>query len=971
MQTPEHNTEPFCNSILGALLREVHPAWRQGRLRVEATRSIKGRHGQHPDILIHHELNIHVAVECEFDDENEKSVEQDACSRLGRNVASTGHPIHNVCMVRYPAHLRGVSQDDLKHLMGLEMYLFAFFSLDSNDQPQRFPVSGWLSGNVALLADTIEMSALSERLLEKSAARLETGISEAAGILSESQGEWQDRLAAELYQIRSKQTLLMACAIIANALIFHSHIEGQQGIKTLDELEDLETGVLTKKALRDCWHWVLENVNYWPIFDLARRLLAPVPNHLGQEVIKKLLKTSQSLHEMGSAIHHDITGRMFQGLIADRKFLATYYTLPTSASFLAEIAIDRLEVDWSQPDAISALRIADPACGTGTLLTAVYRAIRMRHRRTGGDDKELHTFMMERVFYAADIMPAATHLTAALLASVHPGTTFGNTQVITMPYGPIVSGTNNRELSLGALDLLVAEEGATLFSTGRTSLHGKNRNQRDEGMSIDIPHESMDLVIMNPPYTRLVGKEKSTTGDNPHAAFAGFKMKPEDQKAMVRKARRLRGQTKTKTGSDSAGLASYFMNLAHVKLRRGGVLAAVLPFTFTTGIAWDNTRAMLQTHFHDVLVVSLATDKKGQRAFSADTQMAECLVVATKRSTPVTEKEAHDTCFANLLMPLRALPAAHLLGKLGAKQFSTKGGQIRIGDSAAVKYLGAPLKRGNPAGIREPAIAECAINLLKHHRLCLPHATTDYPLSLTSLEHMGHTGLYHLQILLHSGNTGDAPFFRGNKLQKGEEVTYPALWNHDHKQETCLDVHPDYALEVRDNYQERAKEVWRTASRLHLSQEFRLNSQSLAVCLTPKKTIGGRAWPNFTPHKTEWNVPILLWSNCTLGLILWWWIGARQQPGRSNFSISTLPALPMLDCRMLTPRQILKCNDLYESLRYKSFKSAHQAFCDDTRQELDSKLLADVLGLPSAVLEPLGLLRSLWCAEPTVHGYKG
>ena len=35
---------------------------------------------------------------------------------------------------------------------------------------------------------------------------------------------------------------------------------------------------------------------------------------------------------------HDLTGRIFQRLIADRKYLATFYTLPASAALLARLA---------------------------------------------------------------------------------------------------------------------------------------------------------------------------------------------------------------------------------------------------------------------------------------------------------------------------------------------------------------------------------------------------------------------------------------------------------------------------------------------------------------------------------------------------------------------------------------------------------------------------------------------------------
>ena len=38
-------------------------------------------------------------------------------------------------------------------------------------------------------------------------------------------------------------------------------------------------------------------------------------------------------------------------------FLATFYTLPESACLLAELAVERLDVDWSDRSAIEGLRV--------------------------------------------------------------------------------------------------------------------------------------------------------------------------------------------------------------------------------------------------------------------------------------------------------------------------------------------------------------------------------------------------------------------------------------------------------------------------------------------------------------------------------------------------------------------------------------------------------------------------------------
>ena len=68
--------------------------------------------------------------------------------------------------------------------------------------------------------------------------------------------------------------------------------------------------------------------------------------------------------------------------------------MPESACLLAELAVERLDVDWSDRAAIERLRIADFACGTGALLSAAQRAVYRRSRRAGGDDKDLHRALM-------------------------------------------------------------------------------------------------------------------------------------------------------------------------------------------------------------------------------------------------------------------------------------------------------------------------------------------------------------------------------------------------------------------------------------------------------------------------------------------------------------------------------------------------------------------------------------------------
>ena len=196
------------------------------------------------------------------------------------------------------------------------------------------------------------------------------------------------------------------------------------------------------------------------------------------------------------------------------------------------------------------------------------------------------------------------------------------------------------------------------------------------------------------------------------------------------------------------------------------------------------------------------------------------------------------------------------------------------------------------------------------------------------------------------------------------------LWSHDAERERCLLVQPDSEGEVRPDSGNDAVDAWHTATRLHFTLDFRLNSQSLAACLTAERTLGGRAWPNFRPTLAAWQETLALWANCTLGLMSFWWAGSRQQQGRSVLTISGLPDLSSIDPRRLTAAKLEHASDIFTRFQTTPLLPANEAFRDKSRQALDRALLVDVLELPEDVLEPLDSLRLQWCSEPSVHGGK-
>lgn len=114
---------------------------------------------------------------------------------------------------------------------------------------ERWLSKGWLKGDINDLATSIESVTISESLLAISTDELERGVAQAANILQHAPAPTSEKIAQELRQETGEQTARMAIAIIAYAIIFHSRIEGQQGIPTLSELQS-ETGTLGRNKQR-------------------------------------------------------------------------------------------------------------------------------------------------------------------------------------------------------------------------------------------------------------------------------------------------------------------------------------------------------------------------------------------------------------------------------------------------------------------------------------------------------------------------------------------------------------------------------------------------------------------------------------------------------------------------------------------------------------------------------------------------
>ena len=580
-------------------------------------------------------------------------MEQEARERLGYDIKGQIHHIEAAIALRYP--------DEFAHVDNIDK------ALEETDQLEycavypkgkRFPTTGWLKGSVIDLADLIHLVDVPETAFHKCAKDLETRINEAVSMfpplakLNEGPvhkifkrlGLTEDPKAKELKRDERKkakkiQVGRISGAIIANALLFQERIAAAYtDIDPIHKVCGRHVSNRQQNAL-ETWRKILD-INYWPIFDAAIDIIDALTAHPASEVLRILAGAAERIQEQGLLYENDLTGHVFQNLIVDRKYLAAFYTLPTSAALLARLAVNKIkDIDWSDADKIGELRIADFACGTGALLSAVYDQIANRYERaTGGNPAVLHQSLMEDVFHGFDVVHYATCLTASILSGKQPGIDYQDTHFGTMPYGRQSDGN----VKIGSLEFLDKSEQRIMFHTGDPAqqIHG----QRTDRRRIEVLNNDLDLVIMNPPFTRNVTREGEYEGTFA-AAFAAFGASDQDQRDMAKRMGLLKRGT---CYHASAGMASAFAAIANKKLKPGGVLALVLPMTAAMGSSWQKLRTLLTKEYEDVEVISLADAKCYEVAFSAFTSMADCLVVARKKSASTLSRSDTPTRFISL-----------------------------------------------------------------------------------------------------------------------------------------------------------------------------------------------------------------------------------------------------------------------------------------------------------------------------------
>jgi len=932
-----------------------------------------------PDVLVDFR-GLRTAIEGEFAPPEpcgignaQRKARRAALKRVERGIAQVG------VAVVYPCSLRTAPPESMKAELSQAALRFAIITESTQARTCLFPeleeepgpfTSGDLNALVEALRRAYEQLVRDE-VLELAVRRVETGIGLFTDALRGQPGsigrfrqvlemrEPPGQGAAERPGARGRRGQAPArpdpreqaavnrvsALILTNAMVFQqvlaSHDARVKGLACFRNHGD------TVADLAHHWWFILKEINYYPIFHIAHDLLTCVVSY--REVttaIQRLMDTAACIVLWHAPLRHDLAGRLYHRLLADAKHLGAFYTAIPSAALLLKLALEpgRWDVDWRDLSALKRFRIADFACGTGTLLMATADGVVDNYVRARAQSAQrlrigdLQKVLVSEMLYGFDVLDSAVHLTASTLALRSPDVPVDVTHLGRRALG-------GQHAALGSLDFLESHEIGALFSSPEW-IAGKKAVEAPKPRAQRLP--KVDLCVMNPPFTRSVGGNL-LFGNLPDTERAELQRKLKD----IVKRRGL-------SASITAGLGSVFFALGDQYLKEGGRLAFIVPRALLSGVAWGRTRELIGSGYHLEWIV--ASHEPNHWNFSENTDLSEVLVVARKREAPADEERV--TCVNLWRQPRNSVEALTIAGALSgnpAPDVRTDQGALelnldlhKMGEALSVPW---PWLRerlwGFPCAYAQAEAVRALFHLLDR-RLYVPargQAGRVAKLPLCPLNELGELGFDCRD--MHDG------------FSLSLSVTdYPAFWSHDAGEVRSLEEEPNRYLAPRPRPQpgrplRRATDLWRKAGRVLLAERLWLKTMRLAAIRTRQEVLSNVWWPFvFRRGGPEAEKALVLWLNSSPGLVLL--VGHREETRGAwvKFKKPVLGAMPVLDVRKLGRSALTRLAGAFDQLscdRLLPFPLLDQ---DPTRAAIDAAV-AEALGLPD-----LAPLRTLLAREP-------
>ena len=668
----------------------------------------------------------------------------------------------------------------------------------------------------------------------------------------------------------------------------------------------------TVGAFLEAWRAILA-VDYRPVFETARVALLALPQT--PDIAQAVFTLAGEVGKIAGLVHglrHDLLGRIFHRVLDTARYDGSFYTSTPAAVLLAALAIREEDCDWSDPNAVERLRICDPACGTGTLLMAAAERIRDLRQRAGPiaaeDEQLLALALVENVLWGYDINLTATHMAASTLGMLSPSTKFGRMNIHRTLLG-VYEGTPY----LGSLEFLTGQP--------RLAAWPSISQQVDDAPGGEPPEHppAMDLVIMNPPFTRdslrhdqfsrddelqIKKLEKGTLEGQPHRAAARL--------------------------HSSGGM---FAVLGERMLRSdSGALALVLPSVVPTAPGNLELRKYLAERFHIDTIVSSHDPERIN--MSENTSIGEVLIICRRWSNGQPKP---PTRFVNLVEN----PPAAIDALSAAAQIERGGGAFVVQQVDADR-----IERGdwNAVNFLAPRLVTDAQMLWDR----AARADSTF-VSMAQIADVGPEG----RRIRDTYTRSDVPTASGRR----------ALWYHKTDITRSMSARTDSYIEPKPPKRGLADRYWDQRSRLLLTHRLRLNTTRVDAVIVEQPAVGS-LWTPCRLHdgKLETHHALCAYLNSSIGMLSLLSRRAHHVLSRPAFPLDTLRSIPVPNFPVLGDGARDALAAAYELLKDEVLLPFPQMNDDPIRKQLDDAV-TDALDLDP---EWVAQIRRALSEEPSI-----
>ena len=939
-----------------AIARWLNTVGRQWQANGDRTGTIQGSN-RRPDIVVTQGGRMPVIIECEFDDKSNPAI-ADARSRLGNALVNETRPFTEIIAVGIAARCKQDSDEGFTQRLQNNESIFTIQLVsqvtvkengEENETVKVWPGKPLPATPGDLIAYCeyaqvpqkliIEESGKVADMIKAAGEKLLTGINRTADapntlaalrrITGSPQDEWAARTACAIW--------LIALDLQNDLAQYSSNLRDLNLQTTAGLIKNAPLNQLTARDILGQWR-IIAQVNYLPVIELAIDSLDAGAMGDGlDDVLAELDRLTAQLNALHAKHIYNFAGELWQQIVPDREERAAHYTRPEIAELLATLAAARF--DNRNADKLAQLSIMDAASGTGTLLGAGERALRRQYYAKGGRNENLHKERMENHIYAMDVNGIAGTLTAKRLTDMNVEQDYSGSKiaVITDPAGALI-----------LLDPTV---------TGVSQVLGYRNATPTKGIGGELGYfhiglESVDWSLMNPPYNRpRRGREQATKGlVKPRAA------------AKKRKYLMSDGQ---------AGLASDFGNLSNIRLASRGVYSHVLPLTAAHSGSWKSWRAELEKDFQDIIVIANVSNSELQ-SLSADTNMGEMLIVATKRSRrPNQWRPTEILCVSLTAAPATLAEGYAMAQEIVAIPSNDDQGMLMHGSYTKIKQekSGFPWSAVGNSNNDLNNVISAFMEGKAYDPLTL--STRNLALTTATIGDIAKTGPTHHNIGYSKGNEAIGAFEWTPLDDLDVHPAQQSMWSADGKNQKSIITKPTHGGTISTN--NLAVRMINYRSQWFIKRGMRWTSQSTTIAHTVKEYHGGAAWNALCEISDANGKAIALYYNSIFGAIVRNAYGQSQQAGRATIQIKAIAGLPCPAFHDDTPearhaREIAARH--FDELAKLELKAFAYCFNDANRHRIDN-VVAEMLGLnpnDSDVQEMLGYWRMLFASEPNVNG---